>query len=141
MESFRPYWIRHPHQLRVFSLLMMVLAPVLCPLIGMWGARYEIGEAIEGIYSELWQGLTHRIPTKPIVRPALRIVWRVVRFIGPLALYIAALSPMQGPTWAFIAICVAFMLEGATSEARGLRNGRKNARSVAGSDEHAENAV
>lgn len=46
MSNFKPYWTRHPLQLRLFSLVMLLTSPMTLPIFLLWSYREEI-------YSEL----------------------------------------------------------------------------------------
>lgn len=143
MSQFLPYWNRHPHQLRVFAFVMIALSPILFPLIGLlaicwhaWDERRGICGLFAQTYAELWAGLTHRMPAKPVIRPVAAFVLRVIAYLIPIWLFLVALAHLNGPNWAVVAIALAYMIEMYASESRGLRNGRKKARKEAGSERH-----
>lgn len=67
MSTYRPYWLRHPHQLRMMSFLCLITVPIWLPVIMAWLYRWEVLEGVREIYRELWQGVTHNLPSKPLV--------------------------------------------------------------------------
>ncbi|WP_416052776.1 hypothetical protein [Cupriavidus basilensis] len=74
MSHFRPYWTRHPHQLRIAAFLCLITVPVWLPIVMLWLGRWEVVEwlaaawkGVKGIYSELWECMTHKLPAKPLL--------------------------------------------------------------------------
>lgn len=106
MSTFRPYWMRHPHQLRAFSFVMMFAAPIMVPVLALWAARWDLLECFTGVYRDLWQGLTHRIPAKPIIRPLLGFLawWAALALPGLLLLVLFHHFASNAPVWAVLAV-------------------------------------
>lgn len=67
MSNFRPYWTRHPHQLRMAAFLCLITVPIFLPILMAWLHRWEILETFGAAYRELWWCLTHKLPSKPLV--------------------------------------------------------------------------
>lgn len=51
--SLKPYWVKHPFQLRLAAAVMLVGSPVLLAYLVAWAA-WEDRKSIFGVYRELW---------------------------------------------------------------------------------------
>jgi hypothetical protein len=54
MSTLRKYWQRHPVQLRILALLVMLVLPVYLPIVALIQFHREIVEEIVYQYRECW---------------------------------------------------------------------------------------
>lgn len=50
----RPYFKRHPYQLRIAALLVLLVSPILLPLMIVWAHRRDFTDCVK----ESWKFLT-----------------------------------------------------------------------------------
>lgn len=136
MSQFKPYWMRHPHQLRAFSLVMLAIMPVVLPLFGLFAMLSQwrdIVEVVARCYGDCWDGLTHRMPTKPIVRPVARFFGWVAALMLPQLAIVTTFNQFapNAPLWAFVVLYAGLVLYDIATRA----HERKKARDAAGLDE------
>lgn len=58
MSNFKPYWARHPLQLRLFALVMLVTSPITLPAFLLWSYREEIYSEVAMNYRYILRVLT-----------------------------------------------------------------------------------
>lgn len=58
MSNFKPYWERHPLQLRLFALAMLIASPIVLPIFMLWSYRDEIYSEVAMNYRYILRLLT-----------------------------------------------------------------------------------
>ncbi|MBU9632048.1 hypothetical protein KTE60_22445 [Burkholderia multivorans] len=54
MSALRPYWQRHPIQLRMSAVVALVFLPLILAVIAAWCQHDEIARTLRRGYSEVW---------------------------------------------------------------------------------------
>jgi hypothetical protein len=129
-SDFLPYWTRHPHQLRAFAFVMLFLAPLFVPLIAAWVQRHDAIAGFKEVYRQLWAGLTHTMPAKPILRPAAAFFAWFLALLLPQAAIVFAFNyaAPHAPVWLLIVLYGGLVLFEIATRA----HERKKARDAAG---------
>lgn len=61
-DNYRPYWKRHPIQMRATAILMLIAAPILVPLV-LLAAHWEtIWREVAGTVKEIWNVVRTTMP-------------------------------------------------------------------------------
>lgn len=139
VHNVKPFWLKHPHLLRVWCLLLMPVAPLVLLVMAIVRFWRDIARAIAFLYVDLWDGVTHRLPHKPIIRPVAGFVgWFMVLALpfGAVMLAFDLFAP-NAPLWAYVALYSGMSFHDIACRA----HERKKASAKAGPDEHESNAV
>lgn len=139
IHDIKPFWLKHPHLLRACCLLLIPFAPLVL-LIGAIAQNWrDILRQVGYLYGDLWIGITHKLPSKPIFRPLAGFVgWLIALTLpfGAVVLVFNLFAP-NAPLWAFVVLYAGMTLQDMACRA----HERKKASTKAGLDEHATNAV
>lgn len=59
MSNLRPYWKKHPVQMRVFAAALLPLSPVVVPVLLLVAYHKEVGAEFCYVVRQLWRALRY----------------------------------------------------------------------------------